>query len=364
MMKIVISSNNYWNLYNFRFNFIKDVCKKYDVYLLARKDKFYKKFIHLKCRCVFLKIDPRSTFLFSNLKILANFYLILKKIKPQYYFSFTIKPNIYGAILSKFIKYKSVMNITGLGSTLIEKNMLSKFILLLYKISIKLSYKVFFHNNSDKFFFIKNKIFNKSYDVLPGSGIDLNKFKPSFRKINKTLNFLMISRLIEHKGLYEYLESISDIKKNNQHININFTLVSFGKNYLNNKTNTLLETLKNKKLINFIFDPKNIILIIRKCDCLINPSYREGLSKSILEAMSQSKPVLSSNVPGCKELVKNNYNGFLFKSKSTNSLKKAIYKFIELPLFRKKKMQINSLNKVKNYDEKIVIKKYLDLLNV
>jgi glycosyltransferase involved in cell wall biosynthesis len=174
----------------------------------------------------------------------------------------------------------------------------------------------------------------------------------------------MVSRLVKEKGLFEFLEAVKLIKENPKYSkNTTFTLVTIGANYLDNNIITILNNLREKKIIDFIYDAKNIIRIIRKSDCLVNPSYREGLSRSIMESMSQYKPILASNVPGCNNLVKNNYNGFLFKPRSSKSLLKALIKFIDLPSKKKVHMQINSGNFIKNFDERKVIVEYLKILN-
>ena len=188
----------------------------------------------------------------------------------------------------------------------------------------------------------------------------LKNLKIKKNKKKNKIYFLFVGRLIKHKGIYELIQVTKKIKKKYK----NVELLVLGDNDEGNSFSVSDQNLKlwiEKKIIKYLGFKKNISNYISNCDCLILPSYREGMSRALLEAALLAKPLIASNVPGCKQLVKNNYNGFLCKPKDINSLYIAIKKFIHLSSNKRKIFGANSRKIViKSFDEKIVINKYLE----
>lgn len=360
--KILLSSNSYWNFYNFRKELIKKLLKlKYEVHLVAPFDKNFFFFKKCGCFCHVLNFSRNKIGVFELIKLFFDYYVLVKKINPNFHLPFTIKPNIFGSFICSFLKIKTINNITGLGSGFLNSSLLKFFIIFFYKISLRKSKVIFFQNSNDKFFFIKKKIINKNKNLsflLPGSGIDTNYFKVNKKK-NKKINFLYVGRLIKDKGINELFEAIQVIKK--KYKNINFLIV--GEVDLKNLypiSKNLLYYMKKKKFIKYYKFTNNVLKFYSKADCFILPSYREGLSRSLLEAASCSLPLITTNVPGCKELVKSNYNGFLCIPRNSNSIIKCIEKFICLTNNKVKKFGLNSRKLVKSkYNVKHVINKYV-----
>ena len=353
-MKIIIYSNSEWNLYNFRSSLIDILDKNYDVLIVCKKlgkNSYFKRY-HPQISLI--EVDSKNLFL-SFFEELCKFFCILKNNKPSVVLSFTHKSNIINIISSVFFKSHSISVITGLGSIFLEKKyfFLNYFIKLLYS----LSDKVIFQNKFDKILFnIKN-----SY-LISGSGIDLKKFKPKKKFNNKKLNFFLISRIIKDKGIEEYFLASKFFKYKNKNLKFNFV------GDFSEDNPSRLTKKEFKKLINYsnvICHPykKDVNFYLNKTDCLVLPSYREGLSKITLEAMSKGIPVLGSKVPGIQDIIKHNFNGYLFKSRNTKSLINILQKFILTPFCDRKKFGKRSIQLIKKkYSNKIVITKYLKLI--
>ena len=329
--KIIISANSCWNLVNFRIGLIKNLIKNnYKIYIVAPSD--YTTYELKKIGCVFynIKINRKKKNIFDAMKNIFFYFRVIKKINPSVFLPFTIKPNIYGSIVCSYLKVNYINNITGLGTTFLGNKIIIKIVSLLYFIALRNSNMVFFQNKDDKKLFYKKKIYIKKNfsKVIPGSGIEIKKLR-NYKINNKKIFFLFIGRLIKHKGIYELISAIKKIKS------LNFDVVFYvlGNNDQKNSYPVSDKQLKfwiKNKYIKYLGFKKNIKPFLNKADCVILPSYREGMSRALLEAALNYKPLIATNVPGCKDLVKNNFNGFLCRPKDANSLANAIKNFILL----------------------------------
>ena len=365
MKKIVLSSNNCWNIFNFRLALVKKLLEKnYAVYIISKKDDYSDDLIRIGCKLFFLNINRNSINIYSEVILLIKYIYLLLKIKPDFYFAFTIKPNIYGSLACRLLKIKYVNNITGLGSPFIENSYTKKILVLLYKIALKKSIKILFHNKDDKKLFISNKISNLSNSsVIPGSGINLEKVKNiNINKFPSTPNFLFIGRIIKDKGIHEFLESIEIVKREKPLIN--FTIIG-NIDYENNtkidKEEFLSKCKKNN--VKYFGFTSNIFEHIVNASCIVLPSYREGLPRVILEAGLCARPVIVTDTPGCRDIVTNEFNGLLCYIKDSNHLAQQILKIISLDAYSFKLMGKRNKEVIeKFYDENIISNKYLDLI--
>ena len=204
-----------------------------------------------------------------------------------------------------------------------------------------------------------NKLF------LPGSGIKIGK--KNIKKINRRnyIIFTFIGRLLVHKGVLEFLNAAEKIIKLHLRKNIYFNIIGdIDESNVTSISKSLILKYKNNKKINFLGFKENVNKYIIKSDCIVLPSYREGLPRVILEALLLERPVITSNVPGCNRIIKNNFNGILCNARSNISLKNAIDRFINLPKIKRKKMGINGRKFVENeFNEKKVIDTYIKIIN-
>jgi len=364
MIKIAIVLNSSWQGYNFRLNLARNLKENnYEVIFIAPYDNKYSELISKEFKFYDLNIDAKGINPVSDLKTMISMYKLYKTIKPNLVLNFTIKPNIYSSIISKLLGIKSISNITGLGTIFIKQGIVTKIVKLLYKIALGFNSKVFFQNNDDKKLFVDNHLVqaNKT-DLVPGSGVDLTKFKPIEKENTKKFIFLMIARLLKDKGVLELIEAITIIKS--KYNNIELQLL--GEVGVANKTAILQEELDvwiQDNLVIYLKTTDNVQDIIAKCDCVILPSYREGTPRSLLEACAMVKPIIATDVVGCKEVVDDGINGYLCKARNSEDLAFKMEMMIDLSNEERESMGKAGRKKmIKEFDEKIVINKYLTII--
>ena len=332
--KIFIFTRCYWTYINFRKDLVNYISVnsnyKITVFMdLSNKPKKARLLVKKNLSFInFPFINKKKSF-FHDLKNIYSLISIFKKSKPDLVHNFTARPVIFSLIALKFIKKKVLVNtVTGLGTNFLTTRVIKKFFLkILYKFSISESSFIIFQNKDDKFFFKKNNLINlntKSKIIFPliNSKYKIKK-KIKLRK-NKKIVFLMFCRLLFEKGINEYFQAAKQIK-NIFKDKVEFYLI--GNLDLNNPSSiTKIELAQWKKLniIKILEHKKEINKYILKSDVIVFPSYGEGLPSALLEASYFGKAIITTNVNGCREMVKNKYNGFLIKPRSTIMLKNRI----------------------------------------
>lgn len=365
-MKVVISINTTWNIFNFRLNLIKVLQKEgHEVIALAPRDDYISKLESIGVACYHVDLNPKGTNPIKDLSLTYQYYKLFKKLKPNCILSYTIKPNIYGNFAARLLNVPTINNISGLGTLFIKKSIATYIGKLLYKLSLSFSYHVFFQNNDDQLLFTSNKLVSKkNSSIIPGSGVDIDKFNCT-RIFNKADKFLFVGRLITDKGVFEYLDAAVAVLK--KYSNKEFLLV--GELGYKNKTalsRAQLEAYTNKyPQIKYLGKTDNIVSLLQSVDVMILPSYREGLSKSLIEAAAMQLPIITTNVPGCRDVVKHQINGFLCEANSKKSLERAICRLISLNEKERLEFGVNGRKKVTNeFSSKIVNKIYLDKIKI
>jgi len=362
--KIAISSNTSWSIYNFRLNLLKTLKEKdYKITIVAPYDKYAEK-LKEEFEYYSIFIDNRGTNLINDLKTSWQYHKLYKEIKPDIILHFTIKPNIYGNFACNLLNISVINNITGLGTVFIKQNLVTNIVKVMYKIAFKNSF-VFFQNNNDKNLFLNLNLIKKNRcDVLPGSGVDISKFTSiSTEKKDNIFRFLLIARMLWDKGIGEYVEAAKIIKR--KYKNVEFLLL--GAIGVENPTAISKEKIKEwekQGLVKYLGTTDNVKEEIAKTDCAVLPSYyREGVPKVLLEASAMAKPIITTDNVGCKEVVDDGINGYLCEVKNSVDLAAKIEKMINLSEKERTKMgQAGREKIVKEFDEKIVIDKYLKII--
>ena len=359
-MKILVSSNSSWNIYNFRKNILKKIDKEFDCeFIFLCPDQIYLHKIGLKKNFKFnkIKIISRSYNIFIDFFLIFQYLYYFLKHKPDIYFSYTIKANIYGSFISNFLNIKTINNFTGLGTLYNSGNFKKFFFKFLVNLSMANSKYIFFHNQDNIEHFKLNNICKKSnLKLIPGSGINLKEYLNYNIKITDKINFLFFGRVMKEKGILEYLNAIIDLKK--KYSNISFSIL--GKKDTSDKfiINLLDNCIKNK-IVKFYDFQEDTVSIVKKYSCIVLPSYHEGMSKSLLEAAALSKPLIGTNISGIKEIIEDNSNGFLAEKENTISLYKCMAKFIALNKDERFKMGLRSRKIIeKKFNEEIIINEY------
>jgi len=361
---IAICSNTSWYLYNFRMGLIRALQEQgYHIVLIAPKDDYSDRLEGLGCRHYHIDIDNKGTNPIEDTKLLYQFYQLFKTIKPDMALIFTIKPNIYGSMISKILNIPTVNVIAGLGTVFLNDNLSSKIARWLYRVSLN-NNRVVFENADDCQVFLAQNLVKKSQTVsIPGSGINTEAFQPKQNLSNKNLIFLLIARLIRDKGIIEYIEAIKSIRT--KYPTVQFKIL--GSYYFGNPSSISEDEVKrwvDDGIIEYLGYTDAVLEEIEKADCIVLPSYREGLSRVLLEGASMSKPIITTDVTGCREVVDDGVNGYLVPPKDSEALSLAIEKMIALSDEERRAMgQRGRIKVIEEFDEKIVIKHYLNVIN-
>jgi glycosyltransferase involved in cell wall biosynthesis len=360
-MKIVFSSNISWSIYNFRLNLLKSLQKEgHEIFTVAFKDEYSEKLLEEGFHFEPINLNNNSTNPIKDVKTLYDYYKIYKKLKPDVICHNAIKPNIYGTIAAGMLGIPVINNISGLGTLFIKKSFSTKIAKLLYRFSQRKASKIFFQNEDDLNLFIENKLIDKSRtQLIPGSGVDTSRFIPNEdSKEDGGFQFLFIGRLIYDKGIREYIEAVKLLKK--KYSNAVFNVL--GPLYENNASAISKETLdswiKNGEIV-YLGQTDYVEKVMKIVDCIVLPSYREGLSKVLIEASSMGLPIVTTDVPGCRDVIVNNETGFLCEVKNSKDLADKMEKMLLLPYEKRKEMGIKARKRaIALFDKKIIIDYY------
>lgn len=328
-MKILILANHYNTLRIFRRELIIALAKQNHEITIAipQCDEENKRILEsYGSRVVFVEVDRRGTNPLKDLALLKAYKKLIRTENPDKVITYTIKCNIYGGMACKKQHIPHYANITGLGSTFQSKNLMRKFISMLYKNALKHSRKVFFENIGNRDVLINDKII-KEYQavVLPGAGVNLNEFPPTpYPDADDNINFLFVGRIMREKGVDELFEVIKRIKS--KHKNIEFSFIGW---YEDNYKSIVEEMQSNGLLVFHGFQP-DVKPFIAKAHCVILPSWHEGMSNTLLEAASMCRPIITGNIHGCKEAVIDRKSGFLVEVRNPESLYNALDNFLKL----------------------------------
>ena len=366
-LTVAIVLNTSWNIYNFRLALIRALTEEgYRVLLIAPRDEYTQKLEAEGFAYYEIKMNNKGVNPLEDLKLTYDFYKLYKEMKPDVILNYTIKPNIYSSLAARRLEIPVINNITGLGTVFLNNNLSSHIARWLYKLSIYKNSVVFQNKEDMKLFIEEGLVKESSVTLIAGSGIDTERFKPLSKDKNEKFVFLMIARLIKDKGIEEYIDAIRLIRQSENAPSCTFKIL--GSLYLSNPTAISQEELDGwieEGLIEYLGHSDNVQDEIAKVDCVVLPSYREGLSRVLLEASSMEKPIITTNVPGCRDVVDDTINGYLVEIKNSKELAEAIKKMVALSPSDLAGMGKAGREKViSQFSQTKVIEKYFSLLKI
>ncbi|HWR31993.1 MAG TPA: glycosyltransferase family 4 protein [Chitinophagaceae bacterium] len=364
--KIAIIENHELGIYSIRHDLVKAIAEKYDTTVLTEVDDSFKNG-DLETLVHFVDVGKAVLNPATALKYHSRLKKALQKEKPDICITFTIRPAIYGNIVTSRLKIPTISTITGTGPLFDSKSISYAIARQLYKRVLKKTKFVFFPNNDDLNGFVERGYIKKEQARrVPGSGINHEQFspQPSTRNNDGKFIFLYISRLIKDKGVLEYVEAASLLK--GQYPDAEFHII--GPLWTGNKK-SLTVTAKElnewieKKWIVYHDKQKDVRPFIADADCVVMPSYREGMSNVLLEAASMARPLIATDVTGCRDIVEDGVNGLLCKVKSGTDLARKMVELMSLPGGQREEMGRKGREKmIKEFDKRIVIQKYLEAI--
>lgn len=368
-INIAVVSNTSWSVFNFRKGLLKKLISAgYNVFAIAPRDEFVPEIEALGCTFIELKnINNKGKNPLEDILLTLELRRIFKSNNLGFCFFFTPKINIYGCLATKFTQIKVIATINGLGFVFNEdQNKWLKFtVKKLYRLAFKNLEAIFFQNSDDKAYFLQNNIIDKAQKivVVKGSGANLIEFnqKRDFNT-NDKLVFLVSSRLIKEKGIYEYFEAAKNLKP--KYPSVTFALLGLQANNPSAIPISVINKMHEQNIIDYWGVSNNMSDILNKVDVMVLPSfYREGIPKILIEGLAKGIPIITTNNVGCRETVENGKNGFLIEVKNSYALEIAIEKMITMPHSELELMGNYSRNKAeKEFDEDINHEAYLDIL--
>ena len=365
-MKILITANSAWNLYNFRLGLMRYLQEAgHQVIAVAAEDTYAIKI--QKAGFVFfpLSLNYTSINIAQECQLILQLYHIYRSLSPTLILHYTIKPNLYGTLVAYRLGCPVINNISGLGTTFVEGGWLQRIMWQGYRLVFPLAAHNFFQNKEDERL-VRKKVSSKRFksSTIPGSGVDVRYFSP--RESSKSANiftFLMLGRLITDKGVREYAEAAEICKKKG--FSVEFLLAgSYDSSHRRAIPKKELRHWKDTQCLSYLGERKNVRALLARADCVVLPSYREGLPRTLLEAAAMAKPLIATHVPGCRSIVRAGYNGLLCQVKSGTSLAQACQVMMEMSIVKRKNMGKNSREWVlKCFDQQLVFNAYVQKIH-
>jgi len=367
--KIALVSRCAWTLYNFRSGLIRSLREK-GVTVIgggAGGDGFEEKIRGLGVPFFDLPVDKRGINPVSDLKLFYTLYWWYRKERPDIVHHFTIKPVIYGSIAARLAGVPKIINtITGLGYvfTQDEKSWLRSIVHFLYRFALKRTDFTFFQNAEDQRYFLVNNL-TQVHDtfVSPGSGVDCDRFRPASNNCGAPdgdVTFLMLSRLLKDKGIYEFVEAARRVRE--EYPGSEFLLL--GRRDERNPSVVSKEDLEkwqSEGVVEWLGEVEDVRPIMAMADVVVLPSYREGVPRSLLEAAAMGKPSITTDAVGCRDAVEHGHTGLLVPVKDSTALADAMKDMIDNPAMRLQMGREGRQRVEREFDEKIVVKKILEV---
>lgn len=363
----MLSANSGWNLANFRSGLIRDLrANGYAVLAVAPDDGNRQRLAELGADFRLIGVDSSGSSVLKDVRLVLDYLRVMRAERPQAFLGFTIKPNIYGSIAAGLLGIPVVNNISGLGTAFIKRGPLTAVVTMLYRLALGRSRRVFFQNPDDRDMFLaKGLVRPERTQVIPGSGIDLTRFAPAPtqpRSGDDGLRFLFVGRLLRDKGIGEFVEAATMLR--DQWPGTRFQILGFAD--ADNRTavpSAEIARWRSDGIVEYLGDTRDVRPFLEQADCVVLPSYREGLPRSLLEASAMARPMIATDVPGCREVVTDGDTGFLCEARSAESLAAAMERMLRTSAQDRLGMGKRARARVeRDFDEALVTKAYLAVL--
>jgi len=365
-MKAMFVSSTSLSIRNFRVGLMQDLKSRgFDVVFCAQDNGYAEEVVKKEFTFFSLEVDRKGTNFITDLKLICLLYRVYRRERPDIILHYTIKPNIYGSMAAKMAGIPCINTITGLGYVFINDNQLIYYLVkLLYKISCSFAERILFQNRDDLELFIEKKLVNQKKAVLVrGSGVNMSFYNPdsgsSVENDEKAFVFLFTGRILWDKGIGEFIKAAKSAKE--KYPTAQFWLV--GIIDLGNPkgiSEAKIRGWEREGIIIYYGEVKDVRPFILRADCVVLPSYREGIPRSLLEALAMGKPIITTNAVGCREVIEDGVNGFCVPVKDWRALANSFYRMIELSPGTRLKMGNAGREKVKKeFEESIIIDTYV-----
>ena len=358
--KLLVISNSSGGLYGFRKELLSELLKTVSVSAAVPNTGKEDELRDMGVDIIDINVDRRGVNPFKDLTLLINLKRVIRTKKPDLVITYTIKPNIYGGIASKLCGVDYAANITGLGTAFQKKGVLRSFVVWLNRIALKKAKVVFFENSHNKDVFVNNRIIKEEQScLLNGAGVNIDHF--SVRRYPDDIDefrFLFIGRIMKEKGFLELIRAIKRMRNDG----VNCSLSVLG-GFEEENLKDVVDECSSEGWLNYHGIQADVRPFIEDAHCFVLPSYHEGMANTNLECAACGRPVITSNIPGCKEAVLDGVSGYLCEPQNEESLYDAMVKMSRLSRDDREAMGIAGRHHVERvFDKRIVVKETIDAL--
>lgn len=359
--KIMLTGNSEMVIFKFRLELIERLLQEgYEVYAAFPKTAFGDGETISRqygCHYIELTISSHGTNPFTDWNLLQQYKKVLYQVEPSALLTFTIKPNIYGAMAAAICKIPCITNVSGLGTAVEQPGILQLITTTFYHIATKKVQRVFFQNTENEQFFADRHIADGKRRLLPGSGVNLDHFKVFEYPYGDNINFMFMARVLKEKGIEQYIDAAKAIRAKYSNANFHVLGVCDNETYL-----IKLKEMEAQGIIQYHGQQKNVLPFQKINCCTIHPTYYpEGMSNVLLESAACGRPIITTDRSGCREIIDDGVNGYICKQKDSADLIKQIEKFMALKRKQRCDMGLAGRRKVeREFDRQIVVKAYMD----
>jgi glycosyltransferase involved in cell wall biosynthesis len=364
-LRITLVCNTAWAIYTYRQGLIRTLIGRgVDVTVLAPRDRTFELLAAMGCRCIELPMASKGTRPGEDLRTLVALYRQYKTIRPHVVFHYTIKPNIYGSIAAKLAGVQSVAVTTGLGYVFIQHSRAAQIAKRLYRFAFRFPREVWFLNRDDQAAFIDGKLLvhPERARLLHGEGVDLEQFAFTPLRTGAEFRFVLIGRLLWDKGVGEYVEAARQLRA--RYPQSRFQLLGpVGVDNPSAITRDEVAAWEQEGVIEYLGEAHDVRPFIADADCVVLPSYREGVPRTLMEASAMGRPIVATDVPGCREVVADGVNGLLCEARNAQSLAASLARMLDMSGAERRAMAERGRQKVATeFDERMVVETYKDLV--
>lgn len=355
MKKVMILANSDVGLYKFRRELLEILLQKYEVHISLPYGSFVDEMIRMGCVFHETALERRGTNPGKDLALLHRYRTLLRQERPDVVLTYTIKPNVYGGIASAAQNIPYIANITGLGSAVENKGSMQFVTTSLYKVALRKAAKVFFQNEENRRFMMERGLVKGESDLLPGSGVNLFQYQPMPYPDGDTVNFIFVARVMKEKGIDQYLDAARYITA--KYPNACFHICgSCDEDYAD-----ILKCESELGHIVYHGSVGDMLPIYEMCACTVHPTYYpEGMSNVLLESCASGRPIITTDRPGCREIVEDGVNGYICRQQDSQDLIAQIERFLARSWEERMEMGLRARQKAaREFDRSIVIRKYM-----
>ncbi len=364
-LRIALVCNTAWAIYTYRQGLLRALnAAGVEVSVIAPRDRTFEPLAAMGCRCIDLPVASKSTNPLHDLRTLWALFKHYRAIRPDVVFHYTIKPNIYGSIAAWLARVPSVAVTTGLGYVFIQSSRAAQVAKRLYRLAFRFPREVWFLNRDDEAAFVDQNLLvhPERARLLHGEGVDLNDYAFTPLPQRDGLRFVLIGRLLWDKGVGEYVEAVRQLRA--RYPQARFQLLGpVGVDNPSAITRDEVAAWEREGIVEYLGETADVRPYIADADCVVLPSYREGVPRTLMEASAMGRPIVATDVPGCREVVADGVNGLLCEAKNAASLADALARILDMSPAERAALGQRGRQKVTNeFDEQVVVQRYRELV--